>query len=196
MIENGCYGELWSIQHRHTSVFAPCSDVFTFNRDETKYILLISTTMKKYIFFCLFFMSCSSTNNFINLDNISDVYISQTLSATGDTFVSTNNYLNQIAVEDLYHLNINEKNLIITAMKNATQSTFRNGKFGKGVVYCRIKQHNNVVENIVICRSKEYLLIHNMSNNICFSIKMQSNEGMQLIYFLQCFYKEENLFLY
>ncbi|MCQ2214507.1 MAG: hypothetical protein MJZ31_01135 [Bacteroidales bacterium] len=157
-----------------------------------KKITRLSFSLHVFLF-CLLFISCSSTNNVINLDNISDVYISQTLSATGNTFVSTKNYLTQITVEDLHHLNTHEKNLIATAIKNAKQSTFRNGKFGKGVIYCKMKQHNsNVVENIVICRSKEYILLFNMSNNICFSIEMQSNEGMQLMYFLQCFYKKEN----
>lgn len=153
--------------------------------------------MKNLFWLGLLFVGCSSVSNSINTDEVSDVYICKTRTNSGNTFVSVNSQLSNIDNNNLYHLNKSDMNFIVDAIKKATKRTFRQGKFGKGLICCKIKRNNNKsMDNVVICRDEKCILIYNLSDESTYSVMIQSEESKRLITFLRTFYHDDKLFAY
>ena len=161
--------------------------------------MLLFTTMKRLIRLglLLVFVSCSSIGYVPNMDNVSDIYICQTRTSSGNTFASLYNQLTKIDSLDLYHLNKCEMNIVVEAIKKATRTTFRYGKYGEGLICCKIKRYDDEsMDNIVICRGEKCIHIHNLDNKSEYSIRIQSEESKRLITFLRTFYHDDKLFAY
>ena len=153
--------------------------------------------MKNLFWLGMLVVGCSSVSNFINADEISDIYLCKTPTNSGNTFVSINSQLSHIEDNNLYHLNKSDMNFIVDAIKKATKTTFRQGKFGKGLICCKIKRNNDEsMDNVVICRNEKCILIYNLSNEFSYSIIIQSEEGKRLITFLRTFYQDDKIFTY
>ena len=85
----------------------------------------------------------------------------------------------------------------VEAIKKATRTTFRYGKYGEGLICCKIKRYDDEsMDNIVICRGEKCIHIHNLDNKSEYSIRIQSEESKRLITFLRTFYHDDKLFAY
>ena len=132
----------------------------------------------------LLFSGCtltSKTHHVINKENISGICINKKLTSTGNTSVDAYISFDKYENADFYCLDEVGICTFINILNSARKYRLAQSKFGKGVVLCKLKRRDcNEFERIVICRNLKNVLICNLSNNICYSIAMQSEDYNRL----------------